>query len=248
MKAWMTRYIEPRRLLASLAMPLILAGTVATVVLVWRIFDLPPDTELMRMAGHFFDTYGYPAIFLSAVLEGALIVGLYFPGALVIFLSVILAGHNIPHIAAIVLVVTSGFSLGLSANYVLGKYGWYRLLLKVGLRHELEKAQERFHRRGALAIALTAWDINVASFTATAAGILRYPYGRFLLYTFSAFLIWNSFWATIIYFIGRQALEFTGGNYTYPVIALTVWIAIVTGKHILENMRGELREAPAALD
>jgi membrane-associated protein len=229
-------------------MPLILAASVVTVVLVRHLFALPSDAELMQTAKHFFDTYGYLAVFLSAVLEGALIVGLYYPGALVIFLSVILAGHDIPHIATIVLVVTGAFTLGLSADYVLGKYGWYRLLLKVGLRHELERAQARFHKRGALAIALTAWDINVSSFTATAAGILRYPYGRFVAYTFFAFLAWNSFWATIIYFIGQQALEFTGGNYTYPVVALTVWVLIVTGKHVLENMRGELREAPAALD
>lgn len=237
MRSWLSHYIEPRRLLAALALPLLLSFAVLTVVTIWHLFDLPSDAELMRIASALFDTYGYLAVFVSAVLEGALVVGLYYPGALVIFLSVLLAGHDVARVATIVLVVTSAFSLGLSIDYVLGKYGWYRLLLKVGLRHELEKAEARFAARGALAIALTAWDINVSSFTATAAGILRYPYRRFLTYTFCAFLVWNSVWATVIYFIGNEALGFTGGNYGYPVIALSVWILIVLGKHVVENVR-----------
>lgn len=245
---WYSPYIEPRRLLQSLAMPLTLLCAVGTVVTAWHLFDLPSDTDLMHMAGAIFDTFGYAAVFVSAVIEGALVVGLYYPGALVIFLSVILAGQDVVRVATLVLVVTSAFAIGLSIDYALGKYGWYRLLLKIGLRTELERAEERFKRRGALAIIGTAWDINIASFTATAAGILRYPYGRFLLYTFCAFLVWNSIWATVIYFIGRQALEFTGGNFAYPLIALSVWILIVVVKHVVGNMRTELRGSPAAID
>src|SRR3989344_6747756 len=246
MKAsWFARYIDFPRLLSSLAMPLILLGAVATMVTVWHVFGLPSDTEIMRLAGAFFDTYGYFAVFFSAVLEGALVVGLYYPGALVIFLSVILAGPDVARVATVVMVVTSAFSVGLSINYFLGKYGWYRLLLKIGLRHQLEKAEERFKKRGALAIVGTAWDINIESFTATEAGILRYPYGRFLFYPFFSFLVWNSFWATVIYFIGREALEFTGGNFTYPLVALTVWILIVLAKHIAGNIRG-LKNADGA--
>jgi len=241
-------YIEPRRLLRSLALPLFFVFAVATVVTVWHVFALPSDAELMRIAGAFFDRYGYTALLLSAVLEGALVVGLYYPGALIIFLSVILAGHDVEKVAMVVLVVTAGFAAGLSIDYALGKYGWYRLLLKIGLRHELERAEERFKRRGAIAILLTYWDINIASFTATAAGILRYPYLPFVLYSLPILLFWNGFWATIIYHIGQQALNFTGGNFGYPLAVLGGWILFLTIKHVVENVRGELREAPTTID
>src|SRR3989338_7446901 len=145
-----SRYIEPRRLLLSLTMPIFFAVTTIVLTLLWHVLHLPKDQELAEIAKRLFDTYGYVALFISAVFEGALVVGLYYPGSFIIFLSVLLAGGDVPKLVAIMLIVTCAFVIGLSADYVLGRYGWYRLLLRLGLRHEMEKAKQRLKRHGLL--------------------------------------------------------------------------------------------------
>ena len=246
MKA-LRRYIEPRRLLLSLAMPIFFAVTTIVLTLLWHVLHLPKDQELAEIAKRLFDTYGYVALFISAVFEGALVVGLYYPGAFIIFISVLLAGNDIPRLALIMLIVSAAFAIGLSFDYVLGKYGWYRLLLKMGLRHEMEKAEERLRRRGLLAIFVTYWDMNVASFTATAAGVLRYPYRSFLLYSVIALLVWDTVWTTALSLIGQPALRFVSGNPSYVLAVILMWTLIVIGKHVFDTVRARRAEDYVAM-
>src|SRR3989344_7092565 len=241
MKA-LRRYIEPRRLLLSLAMPIFFAVTTIVLTLLWHVLHLPKDQELAEIAKRLFDTYGYVALFISAVFEGALVVGLYYPGAFIIFISVLLAGNDIPRLALIMLIVSAAFAIGLSFDYVLGKYGWYRLLLKMGLRHEMEKAEERLRRRGLLAIFVTYWDMNVASFTATAAGVLRYPYRSFLLYSVIALLIWNTVWTVMLVLIGQGALELVSGNPSYVLAVVLAWSCVIVVVHIIKNILSRREE------
>lgn len=233
------RYIEPRRLLNSLSLPILFTGIVAAVSLVWWIFQLPNGDELVSIVQRFFDTYGYWALFISSFIEGALVLGFYFPGGVVIFLSVVLAGHDVPRVATIVGLVSGAFVLGLVVDYLLGKYGWYKILVKFGFRRELENAQRRLQRHGVLAIILSYWDINIASMTATAAGILRYPFVRFVVYSAIFITIWNSFWATLIFFIGKGALRFTTGGGKYALILIAGWVVIIFIKHVFENWHRE---------
>ena len=232
-----SRYIEPRRLLLSLTMPIFFAVTTIVLTLLWHVLHLPKDQELAEIAKRLFDTYGYVALFISAVFEGALVVGLYYPGSFIIFLSVLLAGGDVPKLVAIMLIVTCAFVIGLSADYVLGRYGWYRLLLRLGLRHEMEKAKQRLKRHGLLAIFFTYWDANVASFTATAAGILRYPYRSFLLYSLIALLVWNTVWTVALALIGQGALELVSGNPSYVLAVVLAWTVVITIRHIIGNLR-----------
>jgi len=241
MKA-LRRYIEPRRLLQSLALPTFFACTAVALALVWYVLGLPRDQELAVMAKRLFDTYGYIALFVSAVFEGALVVGLYYPGSFVIFLSVILAGGDVPKLVAIMLIVTCAFVIGLSADYVLGRYGWYRLLLRLGLRHEMEKAEQRLAKHGLLAIFFTYWDANVASFTATAAGVLRYPYRSFLFYSVIALLIWNTVWTVMLVLIGQGALELVSGNPSYVLAVVLAWSCVIVVVHIIKNILSRREE------
>jgi membrane protein DedA with SNARE-associated domain len=74
------------------------------------------------------------------------------------------------------------------------------------------------------AIFTTYWQINLASLTSTAAGILRFPLVPFVIFSSSATVLWIGFWSTAIYFLGQAAMTLVGLRLALVVIAL--WISV----------------------
>ncbi len=203
-------------------LPLSVLGIFFVIYLTWRFFGLPPEEELLRIAGEYFDRYGLWILLLSSVIEGTVLVGWYYPGSLVIFLGVILAGSEIPRVVEAVGTISVGLYAAYIINFFLGKYGWYKLLLKFGLRDALDDAKERVHKHGLTAIFISYWQPNLAALVATSAGILDFSFKKFALYSAAAVIVWNTFWGVLVYFIGERALSLIGLRFVLLVIF--VWI------------------------
>ncbi|MBI2065810.1 MAG: VTT domain-containing protein [Candidatus Zambryskibacteria bacterium] len=203
-------------------LPLALLGVFMLIYLAWRFFGLPPEEELIEIARFYFDKYGLAILLISALIEGTVLIGWYYPGSLVIFLGVILAGKDIPKVIAAVGAITAGLFFAYILNFLLGKYGWYRLLLKFGLRDALEDAKERVIKHGLTAIFMSYWQPNLAALVATSAGILDFSFKKFLIYSLVAAALWNTFWGTLVYFIGKDVLSLVGLRFV--LLAIFLWI------------------------
>jgi hypothetical protein len=80
-----------------LSIPLLILVLYASLSLLWVIFNLPSPVEFTNIVEVWFATYGLPILFVSAILESILLIGSYFPGSLVIVISVILA-QSVPEV------------------------------------------------------------------------------------------------------------------------------------------------------
>ncbi len=170
-------------------------------------FGVPADPDiLIAVLKEWIQTYGFAVSIIGAFIEGLLLVGWYFPGSFIIFLTVILAG-SIPNTIVAVLVVSLGMYCAYIINYLLGKYGWYTLLAKFGLEPAVNDAKQRLEKYGTRAIFFSFWNPGLASFTATAAGVIRYSFARFLVEAAGAILIWNTMWGVIAYTVGEKVLK-----------------------------------------
>jgi membrane-associated protein len=176
----------------------------------WQLLHLPPEDQLIPLIEKHFDAYGLPIIFASAIVEGLLLAGWYYPGSLVIFLGVIFSGSNHMRVISTIFTVICGLFIAYMLNYGIGRYGWYQVLLKLGIEKSLRDAQERLAKYGLQAIFLTYFHPNLAALTATAAGILDIPLRRFLLYSLLATILWNSFWGLVVFVFGRASLALMG--------------------------------------
>jgi membrane protein DedA with SNARE-associated domain len=223
-----------KNILKSLAVPLIMAALYGLFFVAWRMLHLPPHNEIILILKEYLGEYGLLLLFISALVEGALLLGFYYPGGTVIFLSVILAGKDVIRVSEVVLVASAALLAGYSFDYMAGRYGWYRIFARLGLGNAVEKGRKRVEKHLAKAVVLSYWDPNLASFTATGAGILKIPYGRFALVSILPLLIWNIFWATLIYFVGQAALAFIGPRFIAIVIG--TWVIYAVIKLILERM------------
>jgi len=211
----------------TLALPLILLIVLISLIALWKLLKLPPEEELIALVQKYFDLYGYWVVLVSAILETLLLVGWYFPGGFIIFLGVLFASANISRVAGVVTLVIIGSLLALSLNYLLGKYGWYKLFLKLGLRGPLEKAQIRFIRYGLPAVLGSYWNPNLASLTATAAGILHFPFRKFFTASLLATVVWDVFWGTLVYLLGERALVFTGLRFALLIVGVWILLAVI---------------------
>jgi len=127
-------------ILKLLIIPFILLATYFIVLLIWVAFSLPSAEKLTEIVADYFDTYGLWIIFVSALIEGFFILGQYFPGSTIIFIGVISAGKDAVRAIEIVAVVSIAFMIAYYGDYLIGRYGWYKLFLKFGVKNALEQA------------------------------------------------------------------------------------------------------------
>lgn len=232
-----------RRTLKLIAVPLIFLLVFASLFLVWELLDLPPEEVLIARAHDYFKQYGLITVLIGAFIEGLLLIGWYFPGALVILAALLLAGDDAWRAVQVVALAIAGLSTAYIVNYAVGRYGWYQLLVAFGLREGLERAKQRLTKYGLSAIFTTYWQINLASLTSTAAGILHFPFAEFVAISTSACLLWVTFWGSMIFFLGQAATAFVSLRVIIVVIA--IWIA---GRLLLMRLRRRDGEGSASAD
>jgi membrane protein DedA with SNARE-associated domain len=185
-----------------------------------------------------FDRHGYWLVFVAALIEGFFIIGNWFPGGVVIFLGVISAGQDIKRVVIIVSLVCIAFFISYYLNYLVGKYGWYKLFVGLKLKESLDRARKRLEKHSFNAIILSYWEPNIASVTATAAGILFLPLKKFLPYSLFAIVMWNTAWGVLVHTLGESALKLTGKKYI--IGALLIWIAVIVVKELMKSKKEQL--------
>ena len=205
-------------------LPLFALTALASFYVVWKLFDLPPQDEVIRLAEVYFDRYGLITVFICAILEAVLFLGWYFPGSLVIVLAVVFAGNDPVQVVGVFSATTLGFFVAYPFNYFVGKYGWYRLLMSLGLGEPLRKAQRQLTTYGPRAIFFTYWHPNLAGLTSTAAGILLIPFRTFFVYTVIATVLWDAAWTVLGFSLGRAAITAIGPKFVIAFIA--IWITL----------------------
>ncbi len=225
-------------ILKLLAIPLTIILLYVLLALFERIFHFSSRDMFLGFLMKQFDRHGYWLVFVAALIEGFFIIGNWFPGGVVIFLGVISAGQDIKRVVIVVSLVCIAFLISYYLNYLVGKYGWYKLFVGLKLKESLEKAQKRVEKQAFNAIILSYWEPNIASVTATAAGILFLPLKKFLPYSLFAIVMWNTAWGMLVHKLGERALKLTGKKYI--IGALLIWIAVIVVKELVKSKKATL--------
>lgn len=217
----------------KIKLPLFIILFFVVLILLWNLFGLPSKAELTEIARGYFDKYGLVTVLVASIIEGTLLLGWYAPGGLVIFLGVILSGDPKQALLS-VLCTIAGFMIAWTLNFFTGKFGWYKLLLKLGVKSSLEKAQEQFNKNGWKTIYLSYWEPNLASLISTSAGIAQAPIRKFLIISLIATIFWCAFWGIVAYTLGAEILKYLGLIFLVAMIGWIVYLLLKTKKQ--ENL------------
>ena len=215
------------------SIPLILLAVYYFFFHFQKFISLPSQDGFLDLIRNFINTQNIFVIFLIAVVEGGLILGQYSPGGIVIFLSIISTEGNIPQIVLLLSVISLGYLLAYSLDYLLGYYGIEAIIRKLGLERKVEKYRKPLEKNAFSTIFFSCAETNIASLVAVTSGLLKIPFKKFFSYTIIAVIFWNTFWAIVLYFFGNAILSIFGA--TYLIIILIVWIALVFYKNFLKR-------------
>ena len=190
-----------------LTIPLIVLVFYLCFIYLYKALGLPSSEEVIASAQRYYENYGYWVVLAGALIEGALFINWYLPGSIVVALGVVFARQAGLNVFLMLTLVILGFFLTALFNYALGRFGWYHILLKFGLKAPLEKVQAKMEGRGLKILFTTYIHPNFGSLAATAAGILRLAFSKFCLYSLVAIAVWNSLWTILFYYLGNVLLE-----------------------------------------
>ena len=186
----------------------------------------PDSQSFIDIVKNLYSTHGYVLIFFGALFEGLFFIGFYVPGSAILILGAAFSRMGIVSYPLVLLIGTLGLVLGYVANYLLGRYGWYKVLSGVGFKKGIESAKHKLVQHQAKTIFLGYFFPNSASFLSLAAGVLHVPFRRFLLLSILAQSIWSFIWGTIAYWFGIPFVEFAF-KYFFIILLfiLGIWIA-----------------------
>ena len=215
--------IHLKEFLKYASLPIILLALFGVLTIVYKLFDLPSYAEMTIWTKNAFTTYGYWVIFVGALAEGILFANWYLPGSVVVVMGVAFAQENGLSAPVAVALITLGFLITAVINYALGRYGWYRLLMKLGLAEALNRTKKRVEKYGHKIIFGTYFHPNIGALTATSAGILRLSFPRFVIYSVISLAVWNTIWGMVVYISGPAIVEIV--NFKNLLLIISAWLA-----------------------
>jgi len=179
--------------------------------------------------------HGLAAVFLLMAIDAVLPAGgelvMVFGGALA---AGAIAGHHGPSLFAVIMAGTLGYLAGSCAGWVLGRRGGMLLIERHGRWLHLgperfERAERWFERYGSAFVFFGRLMPLVRSFVSVPAGVLEFPFARYLPLTALASLIWCVAFGVAGYALGsnwekvHEAFKYAD----YAAVAALVAIAAV---------------------
>lgn len=213
-----------KKVLKALAIPLILLATLVVFLSIATIFFPTPDA-LLEILKRYFALYGYPVLFISAVIESIPLVNIYFPGSSIILLAAAFSRQGSLNIFSVILLTDLAFFLTYALNYWIGHQGWHRLFVKFGMGEAIEKTKVQVEKHGAWWIWLSYVHPNLGALTSTAYGVLKLDFKNFYLHSLAAVFLWNAFWGFLMYFSSDQIVYFLTARWL--IIAVVILLVVI---------------------
>ncbi len=149
--------------------------------------------------------YGYWAVFFGVLLEN---MGVPLPGETVTLVGGFLAGSDELNVWYVLGAATVGAILGDSGGYLLGYYGGWPLLVRIGKFLKVPETalvglRDRFSQNADKAVLFGRFVTLLRVFAGPLAGITRMPYPKFLLCNAIGAATWASVMVSLTYFLGQ---------------------------------------------
>jgi membrane-associated protein len=181
---------------------------------------------IMQSLRDLYDAWGYPVIFLGALLENTILLGFLLPGGSLVMLGAVYAQQGTLALPLVLLAGWTGMVVGASFDYLLGRWGLHALATRTHLlsrvSHKLDRAEDYLNRYGMWTFLVAHFIGHIRSFVAITAGATRLPYRQFLLFEATAALVWNVLFVLGGYLLGSniERLQQIMGSVGLVIVAL----------------------------
>lgn len=185
---------------------------------IWQLFGLPDAEGLQVSIESFYRRYGLIVVGCGALIEGIVLVNLYFPGSAVIVLGVVSNRGRPIEAAVLVSVASLSFIIASQLNYLIGRLGLQYVIAKCGGKQWLNQAHYRYTRYGVTIIPASFIHPNLGAFVAVVCGVARLDWKAFACLSSVSIVLWNIFWGLVVYSFADAVAKAT----THPLILLLI--------------------------
>ncbi|HBG82038.1 TPA: hypothetical protein DDW69_04370 [candidate division CPR2 bacterium] len=187
----------------------------------------------IQIIGGYIETYGYLAVFLLALLENSIFLGLVIPGETFVILAGFYAAQGRLSLTLVIFLALLGGILGGQLGYLLGREGEKRLLYKykdhlnINEKYKAVKKFMKMHGNKTIFFArFTAFLRAIAPFVA---GTLKMPYLKFTFWDVLGAFVWSITIPILGYYFGQNYKvlhQYLGdvGVILIVVLVILVWI------------------------
>lgn len=228
-----------KKVARALAFPIIFLISIIVLFAVWNLLNLPSNSELVEASRYYFSNYGYPVLFLSAIIESIPIINIYYPGSSIILLAAAMSKDGTTNLWGVVFVVAAGIFITYIINFFVGKYGLYRIFIRFGLKGSIDSTKHSLEKHGDKWLWLTYAHPNFGALTSLTCGIIKYPFKKFLIYTLLATVGWCIFWGIVSYLGADQIIKIVTVRWLFIVliVVLILWKAFVEVRKLLKSSK-----------
>lgn len=172
---------------------------------------------------------GYPGVFGMIFAESGVLLGVFFPGASLLFASGVLAATGIFNIWILLPGVILAAILGDSVGYWFGTKVGPALFSRPDSRffkqEYLERTKFFFEKYGTRTVVVARFIPIVRTFTPILAGVGSMRYSTFLFYNILGALLWAGGVTLLGYFLGRSIPH--AEKFILPLVIVIVGITLI---------------------
>jgi membrane protein DedA with SNARE-associated domain len=152
--------------------------------------------------------YGYPALFLTVMVEGF---GVFAPGQTMLIAAALTAAQGNLNIVWVMIWAFGAAVLGNSLGYLLGRWGGRRLLAKFKVRQDrLARLEGYFGRYGRGVVLMARFFDGLRQLNGIVAGLLKMPWGVFTTVNVLGAVLWTGVWGLGAYILGKEIHPYHG--------------------------------------
>lgn len=200
----------------DLILPLTLLATYIVFLIVARGV-VPTSEELIGVFADLYRRFGYEIIFISALLEGLVLVNLFVPGMLALALGAVFARTGETDLTLVILTASLGIVLGYIIDFLMGYFGFGDTLKKLGYGGFLQTSKEKLIKFGNRGLIIGFFHSNIGSFLSLAAGTINYNFLNFIVVAIASTLLWATVWGIAAFYFGEIFL-FVIKRYSFLVV------------------------------
>jgi membrane protein DedA with SNARE-associated domain len=148
------------------------------------------------------DRYGYPAVFLTILVEG---VGIPAPGQTLLIAASLTAAHGHLNLVWVLIWACLAAVLGNSLGYLLGRWGGRPLLAKFKVRQDhLARLEGHFRRYGGGVVLVGRFFDGLRQVNGIVAGMLEMPWRVFTGFNLLGAVLWTGVWGLGAYWLDTE--------------------------------------------
>ena len=152
--------------------------------------------------------WGYPIVFLSALLEATPFFGIFIPGQTIVIIGGFFAKLDLLNLYYIMILASLGAIIGDLVGYILGRKYGYSFIRDYGKyfffkKEYFKRTKELMNEYTGKTMIIGRFNSITRAFAPFVAGSSKVPFKKFLFYNIAGGISWGGFFSLVGYIFGK---------------------------------------------